>query len=260
MNTKSFLPPLTITGYVSSILVIENLDYKSDFMLPLYANGSPTIVFQTANAVKQNRTIGKLTLYGQTILPDELSFNNSFTLIAYFLQPHSLKALFDIKASELTNDFLDLNDIKEAKEISLQERLLNEPSLNKRLQLINDFIEKLSTLSNSDNSKTIFVTNELKNVGINSLTDVQRKLNTTERSLQRLFEANVGISPKMFKRICQFHQAFQQLNQYQFGKLTDIAYENGFADQSHFIRVFKEFTGLTPKEYLAKSAPYNPKF
>lgn len=31
--------------------------------------------------------------------------------------------------------------------------------------------------------------------------------------------------------------------------LTEVAYECGFADQSHFTRVFKTYTGCTPKEF-----------
>jgi AraC-like DNA-binding protein len=31
--------------------------------------------------------------------------------------------------------------------------------------------------------------------------------------------------------------------------LTDLAYENEYFDQAHFIKDFKEFTGLTPKEF-----------
>jgi AraC-like DNA-binding protein len=54
----------------------------------------------------------------------------------------------------------------------------------------------------------------------------------------------------MYSRVCQFQSAFQQLNQYQFLKYSDIAYDNGFADQNHFNRVFKEFTNLTPTAYL----------
>ena len=32
--------------------------------------------------------------------------------------------------------------------------------------------------------------------------------------------------------------------------LTDLAYENEYFDQAHFIKEFKEFTGLTPKEFF----------
>ena len=78
----------------------------------------------------------------------------------------------------------------------------------------------------------------------------------SERTFQRLFESNVGISPKMFSRICQFHSAFQQLDEGRFTKLSDIAYQNGYADQSHMIRTFKEFTNVSPKEYLHLSSGF----
>jgi AraC-like DNA-binding protein len=262
MITKIIQPPISIANYVSGILVIESQDHPDDFILPLYANGSPTIVFQTTPAAKQDRTIGHLVLYGQTILPGELSFTGNFTLIAYFLLPHALKTLFGMYAGELTDGYIDLHTIKQARETNLQEQLLNAATLHDRLQLIDDFLLKRSSgLHNTPDKRIIFATSTLqKGNSIHLLTDLQRQLNITERSLQRLFETHVGISPKMYKRICQFQGAFQQLNQYEFSKLTDVAFDHGFADQSHYIRVFKEFTGITPKAYLAKRAPYNPKF
>lgn len=36
----------------------------------------------------------------------------------------------------------------------------------------------------------------------------------------------------------------------QSGKLTDIAYESNYFDQAHFIKDFKEFTGLSPKQFI----------
>jgi len=261
MNVKSFHPSPAISAYVTSILVIENSAETNGFVVPLYANGSPTIIFQSAKAVSARGSVGSLMLYGQTVAHDELIFDEPFTLIAYFLHPHALKSLFGMNAGELTDRRIDLNTFRVAREISLQERLLNEPQLADRLEFINDFIAKVSASNIVDCSKILFATQELRgNIGPNALRDLQKKLNTTERSLQRLFESQAGISPKMLKRIWQFHAAFQQLNQYQFSRLTDIAYQHGFADQSHFIRVFKEFTGLTPGEYLQKVASYNPKF
>jgi AraC-like DNA-binding protein len=261
MITKSLLPPATLSGYVSSILVIEYNGGINNFAIPLFANGSPTITFHTAKISNNIGDAGHLSLYGQTISPGELRFDEPVTLIAYFLHAPALKALFGMDANELTDTSIAIHYLKQAREINLQEQLLNEPDISKRLDLINNFILKLAGTSTINYDKLSFATNALKNNSdANALSVLQNKLNTSERSLQRLFETNVGVSPKLFKRVWQFHAAFQQLNTYQFSKLTDVAYQHGFADQSHFIRVFKEFTHLTPKEYLQKAAPYNPKF
>ncbi len=32
-----------------------------------------------------------------------------------------------------------------------------------------------------------------------------------------------------------------------YASLTDIGFDSGFSDQSHFIRSFKKYTGKTPK-------------
>jgi AraC-like DNA-binding protein len=81
------------------------------------------------------------------------------------------------------------------------------------------------------------------------------ELNISERSFERKFEQYVGISPKLFSKICRFQASFQQLKDNRYNKLSDIAFENGYADQSHFIRVFKEFTGLSPLEFQKKAQP-----
>ena len=82
------------------------------------------------------------------------------------------------------------------------------------------------------------------------LGEIQRDLGVTERTLERLFENNIGVSPTQFRKIHQFNRAFRQLNTRQFRSLGDIAFEHGYADQSHYIRTFKKFTNITPKEYL----------
>lgn len=261
MKTKFVIPSPAISRYVSHILVIEN-DHllHPDFVLPLFANGSPTLVFHTVRALKQEQSIGHLTLYGQLIKPDALSLRGDFTLIACFFYPYALKALFGLVAHELTDQAIDMGFLQQSRAFSLQEQLINLPSLTERLQLLERFIVQLSHDSSTDR-KIVFATHEIiKNTSPDTLIRIRQDLGVSERTFQRLFEGYVGIAPKLFSRVCQFNAAFQQLNQYGFTKLSDIAYDHGFADQSHFIRTFKAFTGLTPKEYLAMMAPYNPKF
>ncbi|QRQ62090.1 AraC family transcriptional regulator [Sphingobacterium multivorum] len=65
------------------------------------------------------------------------------------------------------------------------------------------------------------------------------------------FSRKLG-SAKQFAKMVQFQAAFKQLNSKDFRKITEIVYENGFSDQSHFIRVFKTFTGTTPASFNKK--------
>jgi AraC-like DNA-binding protein len=88
------------------------------------------------------------------------------------------------------------------------------------------------------------------NPGTEILSEMLRKLNLNERTFQRLFKKYVGVTPGHYRRICQFQVSFSQLRSNEFNKLTDVAYDNGFADQSHFIRSFREFTQTTPNDYL----------
>jgi AraC-like DNA-binding protein len=86
-----------------------------------------------------------------------------------------------------------------------------------------------------------------------SLKELQQQLKISERSLERKFKQTVGIGPKLFTRISRFQASMMQLRLNKHQKLSDIAYENDYADQSHFIRVFKEFTGFSPLEFKRQS-------
>jgi AraC-like DNA-binding protein len=87
-----------------------------------------------------------------------------------------------------------------------------------------------------------------------SISTLQEQLHISERSLERKFRQHIGLSPKLFSRICRFQASVHQLRNRQFCKLSDIAYEQSYSDQSHLIRAFKEFAGAPPQQFQRKSA------
>ena len=109
MRVKNLKPNDKIAEYVERILLIENYQITSPFSLPLFANGLPTLVFKSTKGTIRNSSTTHLTLFGQTILPEALTFREDFTLIAYFFKPYSLLSVFGVKAPELTDKPIDLN-------------------------------------------------------------------------------------------------------------------------------------------------------
>ncbi len=250
MTGNHYIPTEKIADFVDSILVVEHNAVKKKFSLPLFANGKPTLLFQTTKGtIKSNSNY--LTLFGQTFLPDQITFIENFKLIAYFFKPFALPTLFGFSAQELTDNPINLNLIQPINANLLQEKLLNADTVDEMVTILDDFIFTLTTKIQTDNKLIKYATELIAgHPSKEILKKVQDELYVTERTFQRMFVDKIGVSPNQYRRIAQFNSAFQQLNQHQFKLFSDVAFNNDYADQSHFIRTFKEFTNMTPKEYL----------
>ncbi|WP_298739912.1 helix-turn-helix domain-containing protein [uncultured Chitinophaga sp.] len=248
-------PALKIADYVQEILVIDNYPVSTPFVLPLFANGKPTLLFQTAKGHIGNAT-NHLTLFGQTVFPSTLTIKENFTLIAYFFKPYALNSLFGVAARELTDSPVDLNLLSPAVRANLQEQLLNASSTSEMISLLDHYIFSLTTKVSTDVQIIKYAVEKIAGApSKKNLVEVQQDLCMTPRTFQRMFEKNIGIIPTQYRRISQFDTAFRQLRKLEFRNLTDLSLSNGYSDQSHFIRAFKEFTAITPKEYLALIKP-----
>ena len=186
------------------------------------------------------------------VVPVEFNASGHLIIIAYFLHPPVMKAFFGFDAKEVTDKRIDLSLLSPAREVNLLQQLQDTPALSARLQLMDEYVLQLAGVCHSGvHDAVTYATRAIQTAnGLIFLQDLQREPCVTERTFQRMFESHVGVSPKMFRKICQFDGAFRQLNQGKFSRLADLAYEHDYADPSHFIRVFREFTHRSPGEYL----------
>lgn len=72
----------------------------------------------------------------------------------------------------------------------------------------------------------------------------------TPRSLQRSFADQVGVSPKALARTVRFQRVFAAVRDDP-GSFSRVAYECGYADQSHLIRDFRALAGSAPTRLLS---------
>jgi len=72
----------------------------------------------------------------------------------------------------------------------------------------------------------------------------------------KLFADAVGFTPKVYLRVARFQQVIARIHYLPHVDWGDVVEQHGYFDQSHFIRDFREFSGLTPTEYLIRRGPY----
>ena len=78
--------------------------------------------------------------------------------------------------------------------------------------------------------------------------DIASALNYEEHYFSRLFNENFGLTLGKYTNLLRFNQACEQLLHTE-NTIISIAFDCGFANVRNFNRIFKEFSGLTPKQY-----------
>lgn len=80
-----------------------------------------------------------------------------------------------------------------------------------------------------------------------SLSELVGMTNLSKSHLLNLFTKQIGVSPYRYLQSLRIEKSKRLLEE---GMAPiEAAAQTGFADQSHFTRFFKEFIGLTPKQY-----------
>jgi AraC-like DNA-binding protein len=239
-------------------MVFETDESDTKTNLPFFADGFPGLMYhETPNGLFVNphkKRMPQLFVYGQTIEPIEIEIFGTYKIIVLQLFPFTLKSLFNIDPKSINDNCYDLS----LESTQIQYHTLTELSkainIDSKISLLNSYIGKLvdAKRNNFDNSIYSAIKIIISAKGKCNLTDTAKQVNLTKRTFERRFLSETGLLPKQFAKIIQFQNSLTQLSVRDYSSLTDVVYENGFADQSHFIRVFKSYTGKTPKQFVAK--------
>lgn len=257
MVCKTFAPSPSLAGIVQKIWVLESgeADNSVKIFNPV-STGCPGIIFQqTERGMSCNGGITQLPVvfaYGQTVAPPKIEASGKLQAIGIYFYPHALNSVFGFNAHELTNSYADLNHILLENDSFLNEKLVNENSINEKIQLLSSCILKNQKKNNNNEDKLIKYCQQIitNSCGDASLKELHCYTQLSERSFERRFKAVVGISPNLFSRICRFQASLEQMRKATYKNISDIAYKYGYSDQSHFTRAFKEFTGFIPYKFM----------
>jgi AraC-like DNA-binding protein len=241
-------------------MTFENEKQSEKTVLPFYADGYPGIMFQVADkglyVLPHNKKMPDLFLYGQTIQPIELEIEGAYKLIVFQLYPFVINSFFSVDPKDLNDGCFDLNQLQEFDIKKIIAQINNNTGFENWSNILTSF---LFSVFQAKKEKIDFSIQQaiqliINNNGQQTIKELREVLHISERTFERRFAAQVGVTPKQFSKIIQFQLSLNDVAENDYAKLTDVVYKNGFADQSHFIRVFKAFTGKTPKKFNPKSS------
>jgi AraC-like DNA-binding protein len=192
-------------------------------------------------------------LQAQTSQFSRFITKESFAIFGVYLYPYAIPRLFGLPADEVTNAQLDLQLLLGPEGSFLEERIMLANDNAKRVNILGDFLEK-QLLRNRlmEKSMMIAVKYAIHDVTGGTVSDLAAKFSLSTRQFDRKFKAYSGFSPKMYLRLTRLQKALKQYGCYK--SLTQVAYECGYYDQSHFIHDVKAFTGYHPGFYFSGKA------
>jgi AraC-like DNA-binding protein len=94
----------------------------------------------------------------------------------------------------------------------------------------------------------------LKNPSILTVEHLAQQSGYGLRTLQRLFQEYVGVSPKWVIRRYRLHEVLERLHQGGRVDVAQLAPELGYVDQAHLINDFRNLAGYTPEAYRRRTA------
>jgi len=241
--------------FVKDILLFESDEINKETKLPFYADGFPGIIYSASTnpfyLQPRNKELPDFFLYGQTIKPISLDVKGEFELFILRLYPFAVRILLEIDPKVLNDDCYDLMRVENVDTQATLIKLRRTKETKNLIKILSDYInELLKNASVNPDYRIKLATNLiLKSNGNISIKEVRDRLYVTERTLERHFLKEIGVTPKQFAKIIQFSSSLNHITEDEYVNLTDIGYDNGFADQSHFIKTFKKYTGRTPKEF-----------
>ncbi len=185
-------------------------------------------------------------VYGKRTRPSQTFARGPFALAGVVFKPQGLSTLLKTHPMALNDGSVELNAFSRD---NVADQVLNARSPDERIARLSAF---LSAHVEGAGSEDVLVSESLRLMrqGIRTIRVPQlvKCLNLSERQFERRFVRAIGVSPHHYIRIVRFQEALRRIKANQFERLSDVAYDLNYVDQSHFIKEVKAFSGHTPTD------------
>lgn len=255
-------PPLS--GFIDFFFYYEGYqaDHKMEKLLPdgtvdllIDLTDTPKKIFHNEEGSSYS-TVNKTWISGMKT--DYLLIDASVTnMIGIHFKPGGCFPFVEFPMAELNNLTIEVDSIWGNEINNIREAILNQPDIDLRFSILENYFQAKGKNNMGNYGLVHYSVDQLVHSPqmwtIRKLSD---KTGVTPKHLITLFKKYVGLSPKMFSRINKFQKVIQLIEQQQKIDWAMLAFECGYFDQPHFIKEFRDFSGINPVLYLEKRGPF----
>ena len=258
MNYQTFEPHPDLESIISCYWTLEVPATDDPQRQRIIPDGTIEMAFILGDDIKRYTSGDNFILQprsmvlGQTIDPfyiEPTGYVNTFAIRFY---PYGFANFVTTPIKDLTNKETPIELLfgeKTAKR--LEKEIIEATNTRQRIAIVERFLlAKLGEQSTIDNIVRTTIEALILTKGNTSISNILRDDLSKRRQLERKFGKQIGISPKQLGKVIRLQSALKMLLNEEEESLTNIAYKSEYYDQAHFIKDFKEFTGISPKEFL----------
>ncbi len=160
--------------------------------------------------------------------------------------PQGVYRFFHFNLNEISNQICSLEDLIGNKGRKLTEEISNAVSVKQKVAIVQQFLLNQLSAHSRDPIYEYCVEKIISSAGKITINELESRTGYSSRWLNMKFNDKLGVSPKNFSSIIRFNNYYQSFILGTDGSLLNNDYYQGYYDQSHFIKDFKRFTGLSP--------------
>jgi AraC-like DNA-binding protein len=254
----SFVPGLGARDPGRRILWRASFGSGDSFCSPLFADASASIVVELGLTCRAQGVWQRSALEGKVLGPmagvGPTDLGQRSAMIGAYLMPGRVSSFMRVSASELTDRVVALEDLWGTSGSELPAHLaeLDEAAAIDRLEsaLLRRFTDRRACRPRLNVAGlTAWVLRRRGRLPVEQLSDAA---GVSRQHLARVFREFVGVGPKLFCRLARFHSALSYAGRGHDVQWARAAAALGYADQSHMIAEFREFSSLTPQQLVAE--------
>ncbi len=132
----------------------------------------------------------------------------------------------------------------------LENKLIYTKTFAERTMIAEDFLLKRLNLNRQNNDVMNAIDKILVSKGNLKIAELSDHTTLSNRQLERLFKANIGVSPKKLSNMIRYQYLWQEILFSPQFDVQNAVHKYGYHDQAHLLNDFKKYHSLTPNNAI----------